>query len=371
MHIYALVAVLSPRVQSTDARPAPLEWQVRAYSLESMPARARPPACPIPTMHVHIHRHNPTNPIHQVIAEAQAADATGNYRDIARRLVAAAAASDVPASSSPLAPSGGEAAAVVKRSYSTADGAHSFNYLVVPAPAPVVASGPGVRGRGAAAPSWLLFLCLADAGGGSGGGTTREAFRFLEASVYVFLGSRVFKMCPFISHRVTPRPHKPTNLDTCKQTLRAAVLASLTAPAAASPQAPEQPQQPPPPPPLRPTSSSLIAALKKPGGHNKTPSLSSSTSPSDYAPLSDEEPPPSMPASTGDGAVGEEEQGMEAAVRRGFWQAARQYYLVGCCSLLNYVRNEVKPPRRHLFTPKPRPKKHRSTPSRPAASSRP
>lgn len=108
-----------------------------------------------------------------MVAEAQAADATGNYRDIARRLVAAAAASDVPLPSSSCAPLEGEAA--VKRSYSTADGAHSFNYLLAPAPVSM-RRGPA---------SWLLLLCLADAGGGGG---TREAFRFLEASA-LFVGS--------------------------------------------------------------------------------------------------------------------------------------------------------------------------------------
>lgn len=74
------------------------------------------------------------------------------------------------------------------------------------------------------------------------------------------------------------------------------------------------------------------------------PSLSSSTSSSEllsYAPLDDEEPPPVSPLPPppsvmtsepwdDDGAAeAEAEQGPEAAVRWGFREAARRYYLVG------------------------------------------
>ena len=88
-----------------------------------------------------------------------------------------------------------------------------------------------------------------------------------------------------------------------------------------------------------------MAALKKPGGtHGKNPSLSSSTSSSEllsYAPLDDEEPPPvpplpspqsvmtSQPWDDYGAAEAEAEQGPEAAVRRGFQEAARRYNLVG------------------------------------------
>jgi len=110
-----------------------------------------------------------TNHTHtQAISEAQAADATGNFRGIARRLVAAAAA----AAAAPEAPGEDAAGGGLRRSYSSADGAHSFNYLIVPAPS---SSGPFLSPT----PLRLLFLCLSDAGS-----TTRESFHFLEARVY-------------------------------------------------------------------------------------------------------------------------------------------------------------------------------------------
>ena len=142
--------------------------------------------------HCHAHPHLPI----QVVAEAQAADATGNYRDIAWRLVAAAAAA---ASDTPLPVLGvrgkeAAAAAAVKRSYSTGDGGHSFNTLMAPAPTPVSVSGSGSPPQA----SWLLFLCLADAESG-----TQEAFRFLEVRILglgiVGMTCSSFSMCVLVS----------------------------------------------------------------------------------------------------------------------------------------------------------------------------